>query len=52
MTEQKSFEQEREETRRFYLSMKATRAECNFGNRNCDECLRKQECKMYPYVRI
>ncbi len=44
-------EEMQKETRRYYLSLKSTRVECNFGSRNCEECLRKQECKLYPYVR-
>lgn len=51
MAEKRDYEAMQAETRRYYLSLKSTRAECNYGSKNCDECPRKQECNLYQYVR-
>ncbi len=44
-------EEQNDETRRYYLSLKATKAECNYGSKNCDTCQKNKECKLYEFVR-
>lgn len=46
----KEDEARKEETKRFYMQQKSTRAECNFGSRSCTSCLRRDECKIREFV--
>lgn len=37
------------EIRRFYLQQKSTRAECEYGSKNCCSC-KKDDCRIRQFV--
>lgn len=46
---ERNYEDNKEETKRFYLQQKSVRPECGYGTKNCTSCDNK-ECTIRPYV--
>ena len=40
----------KDELVRFYQQKRSTMIECNWGNKNCDDCEQLEGCKIAPFI--